>query len=97
MLICWDKERLKEVTVINFDKVEIGQSKDIVLYLYNPERCLIENVKIETNHPEVKVVSAPERMLPESMEVLRLRWSPTLANRNNTKCEIKTSGTEIYG
>ena len=96
MKIYKDKNRLQEVTSISFGEVEAGQTQDIILYLYNETKALLRNLNIKVSHSDVKIVSAPTQILPESIETLRLRWLPSLIIKKKLECSINIVGEEIY-
>lgn len=97
MKIYSDKERTQEVKSVDFGIVEVGQTKDLIFYVYNNTQGVLKKLEFKFGNTQVEVVSAPMEIAPESIEVLKIRWTPNLKLKEGLKTSLTVEGVEIYG
>ncbi len=72
-----------EVTELNFDKVFVGDSKELIYYLYNDSEAEISNIELEisTDYPELKeelqIKDYPQNLGPYEKREIKIIGTPS--------------------
>jgi len=91
-----------EVKELDFDKVFVGDSKEIEYYLYNDTNADISDIEIELSSEtseileELEILEYPKYLSAGKKEVFKIKWTPNLKIKKGLKAKIKISGIEIW-
>lgn len=97
MRVFKDKDLKYEIQTIDFERVEAGSTKELVLYLYNDSSAILEDLEfIVSGDKFLKIVKSPKRIAPFGVEELRIAWSPPLDLKRGLKAEIFIKGIGLY-
>jgi hypothetical protein len=89
-----DAERIEEVTEISFGEVEVGDTQEMTLYVWNDSTAQVKDLVFTLSEPEVVIVEAPKVL--KSMGKLILSWSPSLELLKPLSITLTVSGKELY-
>ena len=86
----------KEVSSLDLGILEAGQSKKYEYYLYNEAEVEAVDIKVEIEHKEVFVLSAPKKLNAGEKQVFSIEWKPTLTIKKGLQTLIRVNAVELY-
>lgn len=76
-----DKEKLTPLSRIDLGRIPLGKKTEFVAYLSNnSKQWPIQNIKINTSDPEVRI-SHPELLMPGEAAPVKIEFSPSITRR----------------
>jgi len=101
MKIYEDEKKRKEIEIIYFGIVKAGDSKTITVYIYNDGTAVLTNLefKMTKSIPEakqIKIINPPITIQPDTLQPLKLKWSPARTFKKALEIVIVIEGEEIY-
>lgn len=90
-----DPELEEEISQIDFGEVEIGQSKEVTVYLLNERDTLLKNLNFSFKNTDVEVVTSPRTLSPRQISKLTVRWTPNLQIKKALKIDLVIRGEEV--
>ena len=105
MKIYEDEACTKPLDFIDFGEVYAGESKEVIIYVKNDsDKAILKEFTIKYILPKEKPnllgekldVKFPERVLPNSIELVALSWFPSLNFKDALQIEIEIEAKESY-
>lgn len=90
-----DPELKEEISQIDFGEVEIGQSKEMTVYLLNERDTLLKNLNFSFKNKDVEVIESPRALSPRQITKLVVRWTPNLQIKSALKIDLLVRGEEV--
>lgn len=91
-----DKELKTEAeNPLNLGKVKIGDIKQFTYYLYNSSLYPYEEIELNINRDEVKVISAPTELKEKSSAEIILEWKPLVSTKLKVKPVLEIKGFRV--
>lgn len=94
-----DKELTKPIETIDFGMVEVGEIRDLTVFIHNDKKTLLTDIEFKLIHPPsetVKIVTSPTSIQPGKTESLSLRWQPSSKFKKALKVKLAILGKEVY-
>ena len=88
--------KIEIFNILDFGIVDVGQEKDIVIYVKNDNGTLVTDLKFFVNNKEIAILSAPTELKKDEVDKIILKWKPTLEVKVGLKAELNISGSEIW-
>ena len=73
-----DRELKEEIEILNLGIVEAGEVASFTYYTYNETQAEMKNLLFKVDHPEVKVINAPQELAPKAIAELIIQWLPSV-------------------
>lgn len=86
----------KEIDVIDFGEVFVGDSKVVEVYLLNDNGTLLRIYDVEVDSPEVKVLSFPSELAGKEKGGVRLEYKPNIKIKKGLKAKLKIKAVEVW-
>ena len=96
MQIFTDPELTNQITELSLGIVDAGTVKSYTFYLYNDTDAQLVDIVISCNHPEVKVVRAPETLEAKSSIAFEISWAPEVTVKQGLHTEISVAAHELW-
>ena len=87
----------KEVTVLDLEILDAGETKQYTFYVFNDTSAYLKNLVFEAEHDEVKIISFPDALPPSASGELVVEWSPSITLKEGLKVEVNITGKELWG
>lgn len=97
MKIFTDKTLVDEIKVLDLGIVTAGETKEFTFFVQNELDAFIQDLKFNTENPEVKIIEAPLMMESKAIKPLVLSWTPSVTLRQGLKTQLSIVGTELWG
>jgi hypothetical protein len=90
-----DKELNIIADPINLGKLKAGETKQYKFYLYNSSINPYEEIKLNVEHEEITVISAPTELKEKSSKEFILEWKATVDVKQNLKPTLEIEGYKL--
>ena len=91
-----DKAHQQPIEDVDFGRCEAGESKQIIVYIYNDTKYKNENPKVICEDKNVKVIQQPPDLIKPGETVSAvLEWSPPLNLKKALVTSIRIEASEI--
>jgi len=92
-----DKEMKKPIYFVPFGEVQIGASKEMVVFVHNESLNTIKDLEFFVHVPEVELLSGPRVLEGKGVESLTVKWTPSVTVKRGLNVDIDWEGVEVYG
>ena len=82
--------------VIDLGIVKAGDTKRYTFWLLNDTKAEVKKLKLDIAHDEVKIISLPEEIAPNSYGILVIEWSPSITVKEGLRTPVKITGVRLY-
>ena len=99
MKIYADLELKNPLEKIHFGKVQVGETKELKIYLHNDSKAVLSNLVFDfptLPTTEVLEVRGPTTIQPGKVEPLLLKWKPSPKFKKALVVDLQIRGEEIY-
>jgi len=72
-----DKARTKPVATLDFGDVDVGDEKQVSVFMLNYGETTLRKIKVATKTDGVAVLEQPSELLSGELKKLTLAWTPT--------------------
>lgn len=80
---------------LDLGKVKVGDTKQFTFYLYNSSIYPYEELELNTNREEVKVIEAPTEIAEKSSGKFILEYKPALNTNLKTNPTLEIKGYRV--
>ena len=82
---------------INFGRVRLGESVEVLIYAKNEGKFPLIDLTFAADNPEVQILSAPRNLKVGCSEAMKLKWGPAVNSEFGLKCRVTWLGDELRG
>ena len=97
MINFYDANNALVTAGINFGRVRLGESVEVLIHAKNEGRFPLIDLAFAADSPEVQILSAPRNLKVGCSEAIKLKWKPAPNNEFGLKCRITWLGDELRG
>lgn len=97
MKIFTDKTLKEEIEVLDLGIVPAGETREFTFFLLNDSDAFLQDLRFNTENPEIKITQSPLSMEARSTKPLTLSWTPSVTLKKGLKTKLSVIGTEIWG
>ena len=87
-----DKELTEIADPINLGKLKVGETKEFTFYVFNATVDPYEELKLNVDHKEITVISAPTELKEKTSAKFILEWKATVNVKRNLKPTLEING-----
>ena len=84
-----DFARTKPMETFDFGEVDLGDTKDVTIYMYNYGEAELRKIRVTSKNKDIKVIAHPTQLVQGETKKLMIAWAPT---EKDLDAELEVTG-----